>query len=271
MASAIAVSFAAAVSVAISTTGSPVGISPVTVVGIARVRRVVPVSVVAVAVVAMAILATAISIAGPTIATGTTSPASASVPTGSTNAASATRAAGTTRASIIASAAGSAIGAAAAIRSNAASAAGSRAATICNSAATVRHGAITSGSLSTTDAARHAKRRVTKHRVSGAWSDRRVAANRTGHSISLVPLAGPIIHAAQSLGTNCATADFLTLYNMQAAVAVHGRISDGRYALRPRPKGLGRGWGADSEKEGCARQSKSVRALHVFTYIISQL
>jgi hypothetical protein len=180
--------------------------------------------------------------------------ASAPVPAGSTSATVTTRATDPTRAAVITSAAGTAC---AAIAAGAARAAGSRVATICNSAATTR-------ASSVIDATRRTNRRISR-----AWTDSRIATDRAGHGIGPIPVAGPIIHSAQSLGKDGAAADFLTPHDMKAAVAVHGWIGNSRYALGGRPKVLGRGRGADSEEEGCARQSKSVRALHVFTYIIS--
>jgi hypothetical protein len=225
MASAIAVSFATAVPVAISATGRPVGIGPVAIIGIARVGGVVSVSVVAMAVVAIAIVAAAISITGPAVTTRGTIAACATGPT---------------RAAVI---------------TGAASASGSRVATICNSAATTR-------ASSVIDATRRAN-----HRISSAWADGRIAADRTGHGIGLTSIAVPIIHSAQSLGKDGATAEFLPLHDLKPAIMVHGWIGDSRHALRCGPKVLGKGRGANSEEEGCARQSKSVRTLHVFTYI----
>jgi hypothetical protein len=213
----------------------------------------------------MTTVAAAISVAGSAVATRATIAASTTV---STSAAVATRAAAPTSAAVATGAAiitGSAVATCAASAATATSAAGSASAA-CSRVAAIRNRAATAGATSVTDATRRAN-----HRTSGFRIESRIAADRAGHSIGLIPVAGPVIHFAQSLGEDGATADFLALYDTKAAVAVHGWIGHSRYALGSRSKVLGRGWGADSEEEGCTRQGKSVRALHVFTYIISQL
>jgi hypothetical protein len=240
MASAIAVSFATAVSIAATVTGGAILIGAFTVVGVAWVRRVISIGIVAMAVVA--------------VATRTAAATSATVSAVSTRASVATRAA------VITSTAGSAIAAGPAIATGST---GVTRATVSRVAA-IRNSAATGGAPPVIDVAGRAN-----HRISSAWSDGRITADRAGYSIGLISVAG-WIHSAEGLRTDRATAELLALHDLKPAVVVHGWIGDSRYALRPKPAVLGRDRGADSEEEGCPRQSKSVQALHVFTYITSQ-
>src|SRR4051794_6410239 len=107
-------------------------------------------------------------------------------------------------------------------------------------------------------------------RAACAGSNRRAASDRAGDRI-VSTLIREAIRPAQGLGPNGASADFLSLHDPKAAVVVHGGVGDGRNAYRAGPDGLSIGRGRKSKEKGRARQSKSVRTLHVFTYKVCQL
>ncbi|MFC4172991.1 hypothetical protein ACFOYU_13120 [Microvirga sp. GCM10011540] len=75
------------------------------------------------------------------------------------------------------------------------------------------------------------------------------------------------VHPPLCLRKNGATAYLLAFDNAKAAVAVHRRIGDRWFALLSRSNSLGLRWKGRGEEKGNARQSKSVRTLHEFTYL----
>lgn len=235
---AAAISFATAIvvalatAVAFATASRAVRIGPISIVGFAGIRRVIAIGVVAVTVIAFTATvsfatAVAVAVAVPVARIAGSAGAVITCPAGSAIATRPTSATGP------------------ACPTSAAGAVSSRVAAICN-------GAATAGATPVIHDAGGAD-----YRISGAWSDSRVAVDRTGRNVALTPVI-EAIHSAESLRTDSATADFLALHDVKAAVTVHGWIGDSRYALRSRSEVLGSGRGADSQEEGCARQSKSV-------------